>query len=408
MLNDKLPFVDKSLIEIPENAFARGKGREFGRWIDNVRGGARSNGYNEGDLIENPIYVIESLLRDEMFVKRDLRILSSADTTHFVCTDVDLGEDDDYNNAEFYNATTLVKRYITDYVGATNTFTISSADAAMVAGNNFYLTNIGADYFIDETTFDAIGNTTNGKRNGWKVARSINTKQNIQNLISELLFESHCVLFDSTDESGAYSKIKVKALDKMVSAPIITNLIQPLISDGIPQASIDFSDLGQIFTSFKLFYHIDPAKGDYLKSISVDENGYSNPSGGTTLTNEHKNLCGYAEKLYKINNPFVYSSNWIYDDATAEYFLDKKIRWFTEQRLRLHYASAISYGVIDFITLEIGDQVMFTSATDILPDRYSYQGTVQSSHKFMVYGKTIVTNPQGVPYILWDFIDMGI
>lgn len=43
--------------------FAECEGRKFGSWIDE---GGRSNIFDEGDLIENPAYIIESILRDEM------------------------------------------------------------------------------------------------------------------------------------------------------------------------------------------------------------------------------------------------------------------------------------------------------------------------------------------------------
>lgn len=51
-----------------EIAFAYGAGRMFGKWIDD---NSRDNGYDQGDLIQNPIYIIESILRDELFVERD-------------------------------------------------------------------------------------------------------------------------------------------------------------------------------------------------------------------------------------------------------------------------------------------------------------------------------------------------
>ena len=40
-----------------------GKGREYGSWID---ADSRDNGYNDADLIENPIYIIEHILRSEL------------------------------------------------------------------------------------------------------------------------------------------------------------------------------------------------------------------------------------------------------------------------------------------------------------------------------------------------------
>ena len=43
--------------------FVSGKGREYGSWID---ADSRDNGYDEGDLIENPVYIIEDILRNEL------------------------------------------------------------------------------------------------------------------------------------------------------------------------------------------------------------------------------------------------------------------------------------------------------------------------------------------------------
>lgn len=46
--------------------FESGKGRKFGSWIDSPD---HSNAFNSGDLIENPAYLIESLLTDELSLK---------------------------------------------------------------------------------------------------------------------------------------------------------------------------------------------------------------------------------------------------------------------------------------------------------------------------------------------------
>ena len=43
--------------------YVSGKGRKFGSWVD---ADSRNNGYNQNDLIENPIYIIEDILRTEL------------------------------------------------------------------------------------------------------------------------------------------------------------------------------------------------------------------------------------------------------------------------------------------------------------------------------------------------------
>jgi len=395
-------------IKVIEAAFGRGIGREYGRWADNILAGARNNGHNEGDKIECPTDIIESLLRDELFVERDKVIDSSADTTHFVDTDVLSKEDNYYNYAEAFLGVGPAKRYITDYVGSTSGFVISAA-VIMATGTTYFLTNIRGDYKIDYATFDVIGNTTNGKRKDWKFARSINTKQSIQALINELLFESHCIMFEAADEDTGESQIKIKALDKATAVDfgLVFNPLKAKETGKIEQVSCSLTPLANVYTSFELFYHYDYGKGDYTKRILVDKNGYSNPSGGTTLTDEHQNLCKFAEDTYRIQNPFTYASNWIYNDATAELFLDKKIKWFTEQRLKARWSSPLSEGGLDYIGFETGDQGCFYYIQG-LPAGYEYQASIAESHKFMITGKNIVTNPQGTGHIIFDLLDLGI
>ena len=43
--------------------YVAAKGRKFGSWVD---ANSRNNGYNQNDLIQNPVYIIEDILRTEM------------------------------------------------------------------------------------------------------------------------------------------------------------------------------------------------------------------------------------------------------------------------------------------------------------------------------------------------------
>ena len=43
--------------------YLSGKGRKYGAWVD---ADSRDNGYDENDLIENPVYIIEDILRTEL------------------------------------------------------------------------------------------------------------------------------------------------------------------------------------------------------------------------------------------------------------------------------------------------------------------------------------------------------
>ncbi len=379
-----------------DNAFGRGKGREYSRWIDHINAldasKNRTMGDVEGDLIAIPSYNIESIFRDESWVERDLQITSSADTTHFVCDEVISREDDFYNFSILYNATTGVKRFITDYVGSTNTFTINSADGSMAASDNIYLTNIQGDNKIDFASFDAVGNTTNGTRKDWLFAKSINNQNSLQFIIDELCFESHCVLSESVNEDTGSPQIRLIALDSGSG----DTWTKPAFRDGKEMVDISLTPLANVFTSFKLFYYWDYGKQDYEKNIFVDKNGF----GGTgTLVIADQLLCKKAESTYRVNNPFSYSANWIYDDTTAELMLQKKIEWFTKQRLIVDWTTGLSDGAIDYIKYERGDQIKLNFSQSIPTG-------LNNSAFFMITNKRIIT-VQGAPLIQWRLIEMS-
>lgn len=54
---------NKDSLTITSDVYGSFRGRVFGSWID---ADGRNNGYNEGGLVENPAYIIESIWRDEL------------------------------------------------------------------------------------------------------------------------------------------------------------------------------------------------------------------------------------------------------------------------------------------------------------------------------------------------------
>ncbi len=393
-------------IEPVDNAFGQGKGREYGRWIDfaTSAGGTRDTdngtatdpGFAEGALIETPAYIIESLFRDEIFVERDLVMVTAPSTTTFTDGDLVSREDDYYNNAQVFNATTVIKRYVTDYVGSTNVVTINTADGSMAADDNYYLTNVQGDNRIDTFTFDTVGNETNGSReagDGWKFARSINDETTIQELIDTLCFDSHSMIVETADEDMGYGQIKLYALDAATSGDTWT---KPAFIRGVEAVKTSLTPLANIFTSFKLFYHWDYGKQDYEKQIKVDKNGFSSPA--STLVVADQLLCKKAEATYRVTKPFNYSSNWIYDDTCAELLLQKKIEWFTKQRLIVDWTTGLSDGSIDYVKYERGDQIKLNYSRSIPTG-------LNNASFFMVTNKRIIT-VQGAPLIQWRLIEM--
>lgn len=377
--------------EIIPSAYSYLEGREFDRWIDSVSGSARSNGENEGNLIDCFPYIIESLLRDENFVERDLSITTVTDTTHIIVDELKSSEDDYYNYSIYYNATTDHKTYVSDSVGSTKTLVLASADTSASAGDNIFLQNVQGDLKIGYATFDLLGNTTNGTRKDWIFARSFIDKQNIRDILDELCYESHCELIESVNPDTGINSFKLVAIDSG-SGDTWTN---PAYISGIEQVRANLTPLDSIYTQFRLRYHFDYGKGDFTKEIYVDKNGF--PSTATVLSDAEKNLCKYAESTYSISRLFEYSSRNIYDDATAERMLQKKIEWFTKQRLLVDYVTPI-VGNSDWIKYEIGDQVKLNFSQGIPTG-------LNNSSYFMITNKSIKPSLGGGS-INWSLIEL--
>ena len=377
-----------------QNTFASIKGRMFGGWVDLHNGTSRDNGYDIGDLIENPAYIIESLLRDENFVERDLTITSTASAgVEIVVNGLLSSVDDYYNNAYYYNATTKWVAMIDDYVGTSKTLNLSvEPDSGASTSDNIFILNIQGDKKIDITSFDLIGNTTNGTRKDWKFAREFTTKENIRNILDELCFESHCELVESINPDTGINLFKLYAIEPS-TGDTWTN---PAYSGGLEQVTAQLTPLESVFTQFRLRYFYDYGKGDFIKEIYVDKNSY--PTSATILSATEQTLCANAETNYGVSKLFEYSSMNIYEDATAERLLQKKIEWFTKQRLLVRYLTPI-VGNSDWVKYEIGDQVKLNFSKSI-------PSTLNNSAMFMITGKAMQPALSG-GQIQWELIEIG-
>ena len=343
------------------------KGREYKSYID---AGARSNGHSTGDFIEEPAGIIESLLREEVYILKGITI--DTVTINGANDEVTINEsisniDDFYNGAVWVNLSELDEQTVSDFVGSTGTFIMPSI-TGQSSVDSVYLYNVNCN--IDTASFDVIGNTTNGLRKDWKFRRSINGLQNAFNLIDELLYESHCILFQSNDE------IRIKALD--AEASVTETFDTPLMSQGRPLISVALTPMDSLYTEFRLKYGYEYGLGDHTKEHFCSHN---DSSDSTNLGSTYQTMCGDARVNYNIDRTFEYYSNWIWDDTTAAYLLQKLIEWNTEQRLVVNYTGDLK----NHVKYEIGDQVLIDYA-DMIPTGKN------NSAKFIITYKEIVMN----------------
>lgn len=370
--------------------YAYAKGRYFNRWIDYNKGNSRSNGKSQGDLIETPGYIIESILRDEVLTERDLVTdaytgTGSPTVYKYEISGVKSGVDDYYNYSYIHNSSAGVESLadVTDYDGTNKLFTLSGdVGATAGGGDKVNISNVRGDYIIDIASFDVIGNTNNGVRKDWKFGRSIYEKESAGSLIKSLLFESFLLLHKS------YDQYKLIALDENTGS--VDTWSTPLIIGGQPLVSANLTPLESVFTDYKLNYYYEYGGRKYVYDYQVNDKFRS-----TDLDSSLQTICSDAVTNYKVKQRFEHSSRWIYDKATAELLITKFVNWFGKQRLLVRWGG----GCKDYIKYEIGDQVILNYAS-LIPTG------VNNTAKFMIFNKRYVFQ-RGDPHIIFTLIQMG-
>ena len=400
---------------------------------------ARPNTYNTDDLIENPAYVTESIIRDWILTEFGLSLTSGATDT-WVINGANVSIADYYNGSIVVNVTKNERYSVTDYYvsGSDKTFVLS-ASATWDAADKVYIKNIQAN--IDENAFDVLGagvvetgtttstttnklidsaqnfsstvlagmrvkNTTDttysyvksvdsniqltleddiiisgenysiyGAREGWKFARSLNTQQTSQQVLNQLCYESHCMLFKS------YNDYRLVALE---DGNTVGTLTQPYIENGLPQISTKLTSLLNIYTDFTLNYAYNYAKKIYTKKATVNKNATSN-----AYLDSLKTYCSDAGTNYKVSRKFEYNSDWIQDDSTALYLLERLVLWNTYQRMIVSWTGDIE----NHIHYEIGDRVLIN---------YDYMMPTgkNNSQVYIIIGKTISPKKKVVQFSL--------
>lgn len=368
--------------ELPADLFAYLGGRMFEHWVDFD---SRDNGYDEDDLIENPAYILESILRDEIFTERDLELTRVSNNTFYV-NDLRFALDDYYDGAIIYNTTRGEKDTVSDFVmsGSDKRINTTNSHASWDTGDKVYLTNIQGDNKIDVDSFDLVGNTADGLRDGWIFGKSVYQETLAEGILNEILFESRCILFTSFD------KYKLVAIDDTPTE--VATWTTPLMQNGKLLASASLSTIRQLYNDFRVNYYFDYGIGVCKKTLFVNKAGAS-----SELTNgaTYQATCKTLFDNYKIINRFEYNCNWIYDDDTAELFFDKIFEWYSKQRLIVNWATPVS----DYLQYEVGDIIKLNNS-EIIPTG------VNNVSKFMIMETPLKPLP-GAPFINFKLVEIS-
>lgn len=330
--------------DIGSELFSYSQGRMFEEWIDTI---GRTNGYNATDLITNPVYILESLIREEIQSEIDLiatvkttsggyHQLTFDGTSNYLISTVN----DYYNNAYLINLTQDWRSIIVDYVGSTKTVYVADSLTANTT-DKYKVVNINPS-IIDTSSFDLLGHKTTGTKKDWSFTKSINKIDTFTNILSAISLESFTAL--------------LKQFKKYKSIPVLESkttedgtFSKPLIVSGLPLLDTKLTPIRNIYSAFEIEYSYNYMKKSYDYKLVINQAG-SNESGYDDELDKIK----LAVNNYKINRKFVYSCEYIFSSTTLAKFAKKLIDLYTKQRLIVTYTGNVK----NHVQYEIGDVVL--------------------------------------------------
>lgn len=338
----KNAYLRYNFSDIQGNAFngvyADVKGRMYEPWID-ISG--RTNSYNADELIENPVGIIESVIRDMVFAEYNLEVsavfiaLNNSyfefnGSTHALLST----KDDYYNNAYLINVTRNWSRKVTDYDGTNKRLYVPTATTGTV-GDKCYIINTQND-MINTISFDS----AMSNRSTWKFAFSLDQQIEAYSLLQQIAFESRVAIHKN------YNQYRVTPIS---TGTTVGTLSQPLIErNGNLMMEVSLTDIDEIFTEYVINYNFLFHENKYAKTLYCNKDEAS-----STVSSALKTRCKNAEVNYRLQRKLEINLDFIYDDTTALEFLTRMIINHTQQGLIVGYVGDIK----NHIKYEKGDLV---------------------------------------------------
>ena len=327
--------------------YAYAKGMAFLGWIDNA---GRSNSFNAGDLIQNPAFVIESVIRDTILIEKDLEPSSVSLGSNYMdfngSTNFLLNSNNDYyNGAYLINVTRNWALKVTDYLGGSKRLYFSSLTTG-ASGDKCYIVNVQGDNLINYQSFDSSGSS----RSSWKFDFSVIDEVEAYQLLDQMAFESQTMLFKN------YNQYKLIPIG---TGSTVGTLSSPLVEqNGNILIDVGLSSIEEIFTDFIINYAYSPQENKYSKQIFCNKN---DSSSATYFTSTYRNYCKDAEANYRVSRKLELNLDFIYDETTAYLFGQRLIKEKTFQRLIVGYVGDVK----GHIKYEKGDKVLINYPSKI-------------------------------------------
>ena len=311
--------------------YCSGKGRAYGAWVD---ADSRNNGYDKSELIENPVFMIESILRSELGT---IYTGSATSTTSNKLVDSGASFATSIVGQTLYNITDETSAMVT----ARDSATTLSIDANIMASTEDYIIGGLPTANIDHASFDAAGNTSDGDiENGLddstddiKIAFS-----QAQFIDSEELIQRLCQTCVSYVFIGGDGKFKIKTLRQSYSGETAN---MSVYFDDINVEKITLSPLNSVRNKVVVNYDYDHGLGQTTASTDTGTDGST--SYGTTVN-------GYNQTL-----TLELDIHETLDTTTAGKIASAHLNFFQTRRPIISFVALSPR----YNALEIGDTILF-------------------------------------------------
>ena len=336
-----------------------GLGRKYTAFID---ADSRNNGYNKDALIENPIYIIEDILRSELGT---LSSGSATSTTSNKLVDSSASFTSSVVGQIVYNTTDGTNATVT----AKDSGTQLSIDAdIMASGENYSISGLTSSE-IDYATFDISGNTTDGYLGDIfndavgdvQFAFSQHKFINSKDLINKICDQTLSWVF-----IGGDGKFKIKTLRRTGDYSSADKTID---YNDITLKNITRTSLNSVRNDITINYNHDYGQDQNLSQVNTTDS----TSQGTTVNGNNQAL-----KL-------VIDADGILDSTTATKLADAYKTIFKDRKIILNFDCVRPL----YNDLEIGDIITF----DNWDTNLKLYGTAFSSDYFIV--QDIAKRPEG-------------
>ncbi len=432
---------------ITSDFYFSAKGRKYGSWISDS---GRSVGYSTSDFIEQPAYIIESILRDELGI-------SAIDTASFdLIGNASTGLRKDWKFARsintIENSIKIIDRicyeafllWTRDNTGNIKLSAIETnpSTAYVIEQNqmkrepimsfshhsfirnifdvgykrNYSRNSFDKSFFVDpiqSSIEDLTENITNGTFPGSSVAdwsdygtgsrlgvsstmvitsSASNDGVSQDAIINIVSGRKYTIALSQTITSGTWKIRLSKTLSH--SGTMIGGFTEQTLSGASTSYSFTATESGPVY--FLIYCSSAGTNNLTIDNVSMLNKEFLNtdftPDESSAIYGygggSSNSLCGISHTRYKVKNLFKDDLSWINEEATAKLFLKKMIEW--------RYAPHILADVLgwwgDTTSSTRKPLISYQIGDQVYLDHPSLDSGISNSYVFIVQGKTIYRN----------------